>query len=59
MTSKVRPERRGYDKLIYEQHKNRLKSMTATINSGPPHQKPKTDKWEQDKVCFTNMIHSF
>jgi len=49
MTSKVRPERRGYDKMIYEQHKNRLKGMAPTISSGPPHKKPHSDKWQQDK----------
>jgi hypothetical protein len=49
MSSKVRPERRGYDEMIYEQHKHRLKDMESTIKSGPPHQKPFSDKWEQDK----------
>ena len=52
MSSKVRPERRGYDKMIYEQHVDRLKKMTPTINSGPPHKRPNSDKWEQDKVCM-------
>jgi len=49
MSSKVRPERRGYDKMIYEQHVDRLKKMAPTINSGPPHKRPNSDKWEQDK----------
>jgi hypothetical protein len=49
MTSKVRPERRGFDKIIYEQHKERVKGMAPTISSAPPHKKPFTDKWQQDK----------
>lgn len=35
--------------MIFEQHQDRLKKMTPTINSGPPHKKPFSDKWEQDK----------
>ena len=50
MTSKVRPERQGYDKIIYQQHVDRLKKMAPTVDSGPPHEKPFSNKWELDKV---------
>lgn len=50
MTSKVRPERQGYDKIIYQQHVERIKKMAPTVDSGPPHEKPFSNKWELDKV---------
>ena len=50
MTSKVRPERQGYDKIIYQQHVDRIKKMAPTVDSGPPHEKPFSNKWELDKV---------
>ena len=33
--SRVRPERRGYAKLNYEQHLERLKNMKPTVEFGP------------------------
>ena len=50
--SRVRPERRGYAKANYEQHIERVKSMKATIDCGPPRAHPFTNKREQDKVLF-------
>ena len=46
----MRPERKGYDKVIYEQHVNRLKTIQPTVDNKPPHEKPMSNKWEQDKV---------
>jgi len=47
--SRVRPERRGYAKLNYEQHVERLKNMKATVECGPPRAHPFSNKREQDK----------
>jgi len=48
-TSRVRPERRGYDKMIYQQHVDRLKKITHVVDVNAPHEKPFSDKWEKDK----------
>ena len=50
MSTRVRPERRGYDKVIYEQHVARIKTMAPTVDTKSPHEKPFSNKWEQDKV---------
>ncbi len=50
--SRVRPERRGYAKLNYEQHLERLKNMKPTVECGPPREHPFSNKREQDKVLF-------
>lgn len=47
--SRVRPERRGYAKLNYEQHLERLKNMKSTVECGPPRAHPFSNKREQDK----------
>lgn len=49
MTSRVRPERKGYDVIIYQQHVERLKKMQPTVNSGPPREHPLSNKREMDK----------
>lgn len=51
MTSRVRPERKGYDVIIYQQHVDRLKKMAPTVDSGPPREHPLSNKREMDKVC--------
>ncbi len=50
MTSRVRPDRRGYDVIIYQQHVERLKKMEPTVDAGPPRQHPLSNKREMDKV---------
>ena len=54
--SRVRPERRGYAKLNYEQHLERLKNMKPTVECGPPREHPFSNKREQDKVLFNNLL---
>lgn len=49
MTSRVRPERKGYDVIIYQQHVDRLKTMQPTVDAGPPRQHPLSNKREMDK----------
>ena len=50
MTSRVRPERKGYDVIIYQQHVERLKKMQPTVDAGPPREHPLSNKREMDKV---------
>ena len=47
--SRTRPERRGYDKLNFEQHLERLSNMKATVDCAPPHQSPWTNRLEMEK----------
>lgn len=48
--ARVRPERRGYEKLTYEQHVERVNSMKPTVDCGPPRAHPLSNKREMDKV---------
>ncbi len=52
-TSRVRPERKGYDVIIYQQHVDRLKKMQPTVDAGPPRQHPLSNKREMDKVLIS------
>ena len=56
MGTRTRPERRGYDKINYEQHLERLRTMGPTLNSGPPRAHPLSNKREKDKLReFANI----
>lgn len=48
--ARVRSERKGYDVIIYQQHVDRLKKMSPTVDSGPPREHPLSNKREMDKV---------
>ena len=50
--ARVRPERKGYDVIIYQQHVDRLKKMQPTVDSGPPREHPLSNKREMDKVII-------
>jgi E3 ubiquitin-protein ligase TRIP12 len=49
MSSRVRPERKGYDVIIYQQHVDRLKKMKPSVDAGPPRAHPLSNKREMDK----------
>ena len=49
--TRVRPERKGYDKVCFQQHVERVHSMKSTIDCGPPRPHPLSNKREMDKVC--------
>ncbi len=53
--ARVRSERKGYDVIIYQQHVDRLKKMSPTVDSGPPREHPLSNKREMDKV----IAHTF
>lgn len=55
-TSRVRPERKGYDVIIYQQHVDRLKKMQPTVDAGPPRQHPLSNKREMDKVSLEDIF---
>jgi len=46
--ARVRPERKGYEVLIYQQHRDRLKTIQPTVDAGPPRPHPFSNKREQD-----------
>lgn len=48
-SSRVRPERKGYDVIIFQQHVDRLKKMKPTVDAGPPREHPLSNKREMDK----------
>jgi hypothetical protein len=56
MTSRVRPERKGYAKLNYQQHLDRVKSMTSSVDNKPPRPHPMSNKLETDKRREFAMI---
>ena len=45
-----RPDRRGFEKLMYEQHVERIKTMKASVDTNPPRPHPLSNKSEIDKV---------
>lgn len=52
MTTRQRPERKGYDAVTYSQHIERLKAVKPTVDAGPPRDHPLSNKREMDKVNF-------
>jgi hypothetical protein len=57
-SSRVRPERKGYDVIIFQQHVDRLKKMQPTVDAGPPRAHPLSNKREMDKVMYTQVSMS-
>ncbi len=58
--TRTRPERKGYEKLNYEQHTERLRTIKSTVDCGPPRAHPLSNKREMDKVkIFTETISQF
>lgn len=58
-TSRVRPERKGYDKIIFQQHLDRIKNVKCMVDSGPPREHPLSNKREMEKVSrhFLELCH--
>jgi len=54
--ARVRSERKGYDVIIYQQHVDRLKKMSPTVDSGPPREHPLSNKREMDKVNIYGVL---
>jgi len=47
---KQRPERKLYDKILYEQHVVRVKNMLPTIDNSPPRKHPYNHRYLQEHV---------
>jgi hypothetical protein len=45
-----RPDRKGFDVILFQQHQDRLKNMKATVDCGPPRPHPLSNKSEMEKV---------
>lgn len=59
MATQRRPDRRGFDKLMYEQHVERIKSMKGTVDNKPPRPHPLSNKSEIDKVRCSQINPSY
>lgn len=57
-SSRVRPERKGYDVIIYQQHVDRVKTIRPSVDAGPPRAHPLSNKREMDKVSISSTILS-
>jgi hypothetical protein len=51
-----RPERRGYEEIVYQQHLDRIKGMKPTVDAGPPREHPFSNKREMEKLRYTSVI---
>ena len=51
-----RPERRGYESIIYQQHLERIKTMLPTVDAGPPREHPFSNKREMEKQRYVAVI---
>lgn len=56
LKARVRTERKGYEKVSYDQHVERIKTIKGTVDCGPPRQHPLGNKGEMDKVC-SSILH--
>ena len=52
MSRTQRPDRKGFDKLLYEQHVERIRSMKPSVDNHPPRPHPLSNKCEIDKVII-------
>ena len=48
--SRARSERRGFDKILFDQHVLRVRTMKGATDCGPPRAHPLGNKAELDKV---------
>ena len=51
-----RPERKSYDKILYEQHIERLKNMLPTIDNSTPRQHPYNTRRLRERIRHNNKI---
>ena len=57
--ARARPDRKGYEKLSYDQHVERLKSMKPTVDNAPPRPHPLSNKRELEKVSDSVITMSY
>jgi hypothetical protein len=51
-----RPERRGYEKVLYDQHVERVSAMKPVVDTSAPRQMPYNDRRERDRDYTNRMI---
>lgn len=51
-----RPERKGYEEITFQQHRERINTMKPTIDCGPPRAHPFSNKNEMEKQRFQNVV---
>ena len=56
--SRARSERRGFDKILFDQHVLRVRTMKGATDCGPPRAHPLGNKAELDKVWMDKDVQS-
>lgn len=51
-----RPERRGYEKILYNQHLERMSTIKHVIDTSAPRPLPFNNKRERERIRKNNMI---
>lgn len=51
-----RPERKGYEKVLYEQHIERISTMKPVIDTSAPRPLPLSNKCERDRLWKNQLI---
>ena len=54
-----RPDRKGFDIILYQQHQDRLKKMKPTVDCGPPRPHPLSNKSEMEKVTTKSIRYIY
>jgi hypothetical protein len=56
ISTRTRPERKGWDVVTYQQHIDRVKTMKSTVDCGPPRPHPLGNRREMEKRRYDNLI---
>jgi len=56
INTRVRPERKGYEKVLYNQHLERVSTMKPVIDTSAPRPLPLSNKCERDRLWKNQLI---
>ena len=56
INTRRRPERKGYEKILYEQHVERVCTMKPVIDTSAPRPLPVSNKCERDRIWKNKNI---
>ena len=56
INTRKRPERKGYEKVLYEQHVERVCTMKPVIDTSAPRPLPLSNKCERDRIWKNQLI---
>jgi hypothetical protein len=48
LTDIIKQDRKGYNKILYEQHLERVKNIKSSIDNSKPSKCPLSKKWENE-----------